>query len=86
LGVGGEARQVSAAPDERSRDAVAELDGHVAAVRDGDEHEPRIAPFEYAQTAECEAAHDAPRHDHPDADSKAHLHVDTATAQWACRQ
>jgi hypothetical protein len=86
LGVGVEARQVSAAPDQQSSDTVAKLDGHVAAVRDGDEHEPRVASLVHAQTAECEAAHDSPGHDHPDADPEAHLHVDPTTAQRACRQ
>jgi hypothetical protein len=81
-----EARQVSAAPSQRSRDAVAELDGHVAAVHDGDEHEPRVAPFVDAQTAECEAAHDGPWHDYLDADPEPHLQVDAGAAQRACRQ
>jgi hypothetical protein len=64
LGVRGEPRQVSAAPDQQSRDAVAELDSHVATVRDGNEHEALVNE----QTAECDAANDAPRDDHPDAD------------------
>jgi hypothetical protein len=38
------------------------------------------------KTAEREAANDAPGHDHPDADTEAHLHIDAATAQRACRQ
>jgi len=39
-----------------------------------------------AKTAECDVPHDAPGHDHPDADPKAHLHVDATAAQWARRQ
>jgi hypothetical protein len=75
-----------AAPDERSRDAVAELDGHVAAVRDRNEQQPRSASPLDAKTAEGEVAHDAPGHDHPDADPEAHLHLDATAAQRACRQ
>jgi hypothetical protein len=81
-----EASQVSTTSDQRSSDAVVELNGDVAAVHDGDEHEPRVAPLVDAQTAECEAAHDAPGHDHPDADPEAHLHVDARTTQRARRQ
>jgi hypothetical protein len=39
-----------------------------------------------AKTAECDVPHDAPGHDHPDADPKAHLHVDASAAQRARRQ
>ena len=67
-------------------DAAAELDGHVAVVRDRDEHDPCVALPVDAKVAECEAAHDAPGHDHPDAHSKANLHIDAPTAQRACRQ
>jgi hypothetical protein len=77
---------VSAAPDQQRSDAAPELDDHVAAVRDRDEHEPRAAPSVDPKTAEREAANDAPGHDHPDADTEAHLHIDAATAQRACRQ
>jgi hypothetical protein len=76
---------LSASQQQRS-DAAAELDGHVAAVRDRNEHQPRIASPMEAKTAECEVPHDAPGHNHPDADPKAHLHVDTTAAQWARRQ
>ncbi len=86
LGARPEARQLSAVSDERRSDAAPELDGHVAAVRDRDEHEPRVAPPVDAKIAECDVAHDAPGHDHPDADPKAHLHIDPTTAQGACRQ
>jgi hypothetical protein len=82
LDVGVEARQVSAVPGQQSRDSVAELDGHIAAVRDGHEHES----FANDQTAECDAAHDPPRHDDPDVDPKADLHVDAATPERPCRQ
>jgi len=81
-----EARDVSAAPDQQGRDAVAELDGHVAAVSHGNEHEPRVVSLVNTQTAECDAAHDAPRHDHPDADPETNLYVHTATSERACRQ
>jgi len=73
-------------PEQQRSDAAAELDGHVAAVRDRDEHEPRAARSVDAKAAECDVAHDAPRHGHPDADPKAHLHIDATTAQRACRQ
>jgi hypothetical protein len=39
-----------------------------------------------AKTAECEVPHGAPGHDHPDADTQAHLHVDATAAQRARRQ
>ena len=58
----------------------------VAAVRDRNDHEPRIASPMEAKTAEYEMPHDAPGHDHPDADPKPHLHVDATAAQWARRQ
>jgi len=74
------------APDQQRSDAAAKLDGHIAAVHDRDEDEPRVMAPAHAKTAECEAAHDAPGHDHPDADPKAHLHIDATTAQLACRQ
>jgi len=73
-----------AAADQQRRDVAAELDGDVAAVRDRDEHEPRVAPPVDAKTAECEAAHDAPGHDHPDADAEAQLDIDATAAQRAC--
>jgi len=73
-------------PEQQRSDAAAEPDGHIAAVRDRDEHEPCIAPPVDAKTAECQAAHDAPGHDHPDADPEAHLHIDATTAQRACRK
>ena len=76
---------LSASQQQRS-DAAAELDGHVAAVRDRNEQQPRSASPLDAKTAEGEVAHDAPGHDHPDADPKAHLHVDTTATQWARRQ
>jgi hypothetical protein len=81
-----ESRQLLVAPDQRRSDAAAELDGHVAAVRDRNEDDPRVALPVDAKAAECEAAHDAPGHDHLDADPKAHLHIDAPTAQRACRQ
>jgi len=62
------------------------LDGHVAAVRDRNGHEPRIASPMDAKSAEGEAPHDAPGHDHPDADPEAHLHIDATAAHRACRQ
>jgi len=77
---------VSSAPEEQRSDAAAELDGHVAAVRDRDEHEPGAAAPVDTKTAECEATHDATGHDHPDADPEADLHIDATTAQRACRQ
>jgi hypothetical protein len=86
LGTRTEARQRLTASDQQRSDATAKVHGHVAAVRDRDEHEPRIAPPLDTKTAECEAAQDAPGHDHPDADPEAHLHVDAITAQRACRQ
>jgi hypothetical protein len=73
-------------PEQQSGNAAAEWDCHVAAVRDGDEHEPCVARPAQAKAAECGVAHDAPGHDHPDADAKAQLHVDATTAQRACRQ
>jgi len=63
-----------------------ELDGHVAAVRDRNEQQPRIASPLDTETAECQVPHDAPGHDHPDPDPKAHLHVDATAAHWARRQ
>jgi hypothetical protein len=63
-----------------------ELDGHVAAVRDRNEQQPRIASPLDTETAEFEVPHDAPGDDHPDADPKAHLHVDAIAAQRARRQ
>jgi hypothetical protein len=83
LGARAEAPHLSAAPEQRSRDAAAELHSHVAAIRDRDEQEPRAAPLVDAKAAERELAHDAPGHDHPDADPKAHLHIDATTAQRA---
>jgi hypothetical protein len=75
-----------AVPDQQRSYATAEVKGHVAAVRDRDEHDPRgMAPMD-AKTAECEAVHDATGHDHPDADPEAHPHIDATTAQRACRQ
>jgi hypothetical protein len=71
---------VSAAPDQQRSYAAAELNGHVAAVRDGNEHEPRVMAPVDANAAECETAHDATGHDHPDADPEAHLHIDATTA------
>ena len=85
-GARAEARQLSPAPDEQGSDAAAELHGHVAAVRDRNEHEPGIATAMNAKTAQVDAAHDPPGHDHPDADPKAQLHIDAITAQRACRQ
>jgi hypothetical protein len=74
------------APNQQCTDAAAELDGHVAAVRDRDEHEACAAPLLDAKNAECDLAHDAPGHDHSEADPEAHLHIDATTAQRACRQ
>jgi hypothetical protein len=79
-------RESASAPEQRSGDAAAEWDGHVAAVPDRDEHEACVARPVEAKTAECGVAHDASGHDHPDADAKAHLHIDATTAQRACRQ
>jgi len=75
-----------AVPDQQRSDAAAELNGHIAAVRDRDEQEPHVAPTADAKTAECEVAHDATGHDHRDADPKAQLYVDATTAHGACRQ
>lgn len=81
-----QASQLLAAPDQQRSYAAAKLNGHVAAVRDRDEHELRgMAPVD-AKIAECEAMHDATGHDHPGADPEAHLHIDATTAQGACRQ
>ena len=55
-------------------------------VRDGNEDDPRVALPVEAKAAECEAAHDASGHGHPDAHSKAHVHIDASTAHRACRQ
>ena len=85
-GAGTEARQLFAAPDQRRGDVAAELQSHVAAVRDRDEHRPHAALPMDAKAAQSEAAHDAPRHAHPDADPKAQLHIDATTAQRACPQ
>ena len=81
-----EVRQLLTASQQQRSDTVAELDGHVAAVRDRNEQQPRSASPLDAKTAEGEVAHDAPGHDHPDADSEAHLHLDATAAQRACRQ
>jgi hypothetical protein len=81
-----EARKLPAAPDQRRTDLAAELDGHVAAVRDREEHESSVAPSVDAKTAECQVTLDAPGHDHLDADPKTQLHVDATTAQRACPQ
>jgi hypothetical protein len=86
LSTGAEARQPLAMPDQRRSDVAAELDGHVASIRDGDQHIPRVAPAVDAKTAQCEAAHNAPRHYNSDADPEADLHVDATAAQRACRQ
>jgi hypothetical protein len=77
---------LSTASQQQSSDAAAELHGHVAAIRDRHEDEPRVAPPVDAKTAECDPAHDAPGHDHPDADPKAHLHIDATTVLRAGRQ
>jgi hypothetical protein len=86
LGPRAEVGLLSTASQEQGSDAAAELHGHVATVRDRDEDEPRVAPPVDAKTAECDPAHDAPAHDHPDADPKTHLHIDATTVQRACRQ
>ena len=65
---------------------AAELDGHVAAVRDREEHESSVAPPVDAKSAECQVTHDAPGHDDLDAYPKAQLHIDATTAQRACPQ
>lgn len=75
-----------AAADQRCCDVATESHGHVAAVRHRDEEKPRVALSVDAKPAQREVAHDAPGHDHPDADPKAHLHVDATAAQWARRQ
>jgi hypothetical protein len=62
------------------------LHRHVAAIRDRDEEKPSVPPSVDAEPAECDVAHNASRHDHPDADPEPHLHVDATTAQGACRQ
>ena len=81
-----EPRQSLAAPNQQRSDAAAELDGHVAAVRDRDEHEPCAAPLLDAKNAQCDLAHDAPGHDHSDADPEAHLHIHATTAKRARRE
>ena len=85
-GTRAQARQLPAVPDQKRSYAAAELNGHVAAVRDRDEHDPRIMAPVDAKTSECEAAHDVTGHNHPHADSEPHLHIDATTAQRTCRK
>jgi hypothetical protein len=86
LGTRTEARQRLTASDQQRSDAIAKVHGHVAAVRDRDEHEPRAARPVDAKSAQRKVSHDAPGHDHPDADAEAQLHIDATTAERACCQ
>jgi hypothetical protein len=65
---------------------AAELDGHVAVVRDRNEHEPRFTLPTDAKSTQRDVAHDAPRHEHLDPDAETQLHVDATTAERARRQ
>ena len=80
-----EARDPVAATGQPSRDVPAKMDGHVASVRYGDEHELRVLPALHAKTAEDDATHDATRHDDSETDPEAHADLDRITTQRARR-